>query len=183
MATALARPCPPASPPGPPASRPADQPPGQAAARPPPDRSRPARARAGHRSCGEAGHGGAGHGRYPFHGPHDASHSPAPRTTAPSPAPCSAAPLTRSRHRAGHPVATLARCATGICTRLGHPASLTAKRHQRPGRYILKRPGKSGHPQPVTCTRLPARSARPRPHRFGRRWQLSAVARCLPHAL
>lgn len=50
MATVFAWPCLPASSPGSPVSRPADQPPGHTAARPPPHWHRAAGARAGHRS-------------------------------------------------------------------------------------------------------------------------------------
>ena len=166
MATALASPYLPARPSRSPASRPRIS--RRARQRPSrrPDRYQPARARAGQRSSGAGRAQRRGHGRYQFHGPHD-FYGPHDAAAHPGGAPRH---LTRPR-AAPRPCATRG---TGPGSRsppsltapsvsapaIGRPALLTAKRREGLGRYMLERPGESGHPEPMTGKRLPPVSAR-----------------------
>src|SRR5260221_13240682 len=156
MAAAPARPCLPARPPGPPASRPADQPPGQAAARPPRDRSRPATARAGHRSCGEPG-------------------TALPTTAATNSTDLTTHPLTEAAHHGTQPGRvqrrvldpleapgrTLVRHPRPLRHRYLHPPRSPGLPHRKapPGPWPLhtEAPGESGHPEPRTANKLHAR--------------------------
>jgi len=166
MATALAPPCLPARPSRSPASRPADQPPRQAAAQPP-ARPLPASKSPGRPKKQRRRPGAAARPR-PLPIPWTSrflwtsrrSRSPRRRTTPLRPAARSATSLRHSRYRPRQPFATLAHCTIGICTRHRSPALLTAKRREGHGRYMLERPDESGHPEPMTGKRLPPVSAR-----------------------